>query len=411
MAQPPLPHIANMNAAVNGMTAGSNTIAQEMQTFTGHQQSLVVELAQFPNYNMDHIQQQLAGIQASIAAIQAMQANVQATLANVQATLANVQADIQTVQASVGDLTALTTAQFWNIDARMQNAAKVDRPTQRLVPLRSIQRGPNPQVPVNTAIPNFPANANAITGMSTVACRNLLRSLGKTIPQGVAKQRTAVRKAVGLPGQVQDLENWHNHVRIPEALAFENPIPPVVIVVYFSSNGDINKAAAITNTTVDHIATSTFYAYIPNTILGMINSNSLGRNHLWPGISQILELLRKKERSGVKHEYFAFKIDHPECGIRKADVTKLSEIFKKELKDGVYKVQVAEAEIQATAGVREQAKRLQKNIALEDEMEYPADPINIVYWEEYLRCKAFSWDETISGPAYRQQMESIKDLG
>ncbi|KAF8509878.1 hypothetical protein BU17DRAFT_98604 [Hysterangium stoloniferum] len=31
---------------------------------------------------------------------------------------------------------------------------------------------------------------------------------------------------------------------------------------------------------------------------------------------KVLELLRKKERSGVKHEYFAVKIDHPECGIR-----------------------------------------------------------------------------------------------
>ncbi|KAF8509881.1 hypothetical protein BU17DRAFT_70297 [Hysterangium stoloniferum] len=31
---------------------------------------------------------------------------------------------------------------------------------------------------------------------------------------------------------------------------------------------------------------------------------------------KILELLRKKERSGVKHEYFAARIDHPECGIR-----------------------------------------------------------------------------------------------
>ncbi|KAF8526510.1 hypothetical protein BU17DRAFT_82598 [Hysterangium stoloniferum] len=207
MAQPPLPNIANMNAAVNGMTVESNTIAQDLQTFTGHQQSLVIELAQFPNYNMGQIQQQLAGIQASIAAIQAMQANIQATLANFQTTLANFQAtqanihaDVQIVQASVGNLTALTTAQFWNIDARMQNAAKVARPTQRLVPLRSIQRGPNPQVPVNTAIPNFPANANAITGMTTAECRNLLRSLGKTIPQGLTKLRTAARRAVGLPG-------------------------------------------------------------------------------------------------------------------------------------------------------------------------------------------------------------------
>ena len=69
MAAPqlPVPNIANLQAAVNGMTATGNAIAQNVQTYHAHQQTLNTELSRCGNYNVAGIQQQCAAIQASIA--------------------------------------------------------------------------------------------------------------------------------------------------------------------------------------------------------------------------------------------------------------------------------------------------------------------------------------------------------
>ena len=97
--------------------------------------------------------------------------------------------------------------------------------TGALVVMRSIEQGPNPQVPVNQAIPNFPGTPDDITLMNGtfpllvlhffsilakliiiligLQCRNLLTSLETPIPQGPQVRtrhlRTAVREAIGLP--------------------------------------------------------------------------------------------------------------------------------------------------------------------------------------------------------------------
>jgi hypothetical protein len=70
--QPPVPNIANLQAAVNGMTAAGNAIAQNVQTYNGHQQTLNTELSRCANYNVAQAQQQLATIQASIADLTAL---------------------------------------------------------------------------------------------------------------------------------------------------------------------------------------------------------------------------------------------------------------------------------------------------------------------------------------------------
>jgi hypothetical protein len=58
--------IANLTAAVNGMTTEGNAIAHSVQAFNAHQQALTTELSLCGNYNVGQIQQQLAAIQASI---------------------------------------------------------------------------------------------------------------------------------------------------------------------------------------------------------------------------------------------------------------------------------------------------------------------------------------------------------
>jgi len=68
---PPLPNIANLQAAANGMTAEGNNIAQNVQTYNAHQQALTTELSLVGNYNVAQVHQQLAGIQASITTMQA----------------------------------------------------------------------------------------------------------------------------------------------------------------------------------------------------------------------------------------------------------------------------------------------------------------------------------------------------
>jgi hypothetical protein len=61
-----VPNIANLQAAVNGMTVGGNNIAQSAQAYHGHQQALNTELSRCANYNVAQITQQLTAIQASI---------------------------------------------------------------------------------------------------------------------------------------------------------------------------------------------------------------------------------------------------------------------------------------------------------------------------------------------------------
>ena len=66
-AQLPVPNVANIQAAVNGMTAQGNSIAQGVQAYIGHQQALNTGLSRCGNYNVVQIQQQLTAILRSIA--------------------------------------------------------------------------------------------------------------------------------------------------------------------------------------------------------------------------------------------------------------------------------------------------------------------------------------------------------
>ena len=68
MANPQQPHIANLNAAINGMAADSNTIAQGVQSFINHQQALGTKLSLFGNTPLGQIHQQLATMQATMQA-------------------------------------------------------------------------------------------------------------------------------------------------------------------------------------------------------------------------------------------------------------------------------------------------------------------------------------------------------
>ena len=61
-AQLLVPNVANIQAAVNGMTAEGNNIAQDVQAYNAHQQQLNAELSLCANYNVAQIQQQLAAI-------------------------------------------------------------------------------------------------------------------------------------------------------------------------------------------------------------------------------------------------------------------------------------------------------------------------------------------------------------
>jgi len=82
MAQPappalPVPNIANLQAAVNGMAADRNAIAQRMQTYSAHEQQLTAELSLCANYPVGQMQQQLAQIQQQL--VQTQQ-NIQQTV-------------------------------------------------------------------------------------------------------------------------------------------------------------------------------------------------------------------------------------------------------------------------------------------------------------------------------------------
>jgi hypothetical protein len=64
--QLPVPNAANMQAAINGMAAQTNNIAQNVQAYNAHQQALNAEVTLCGNYNVAQITQQLNAIQASI---------------------------------------------------------------------------------------------------------------------------------------------------------------------------------------------------------------------------------------------------------------------------------------------------------------------------------------------------------
>lgn len=163
--QLPVPNIANIQAAVNGMTAQRNTIVQSTQAFDAHQQQFTTELSRCANYPVVQMQHQLNAL-----------------------------------TQSVNDMQAMMNAQFWNLNAKMQNVG-VRHATGALVVMRSIELGLNPQVQVNQPIPNFPGTPDQISQMNIAQCRSVLTSLD--IPflnqTGLRQLRTAVRQAAGLP--------------------------------------------------------------------------------------------------------------------------------------------------------------------------------------------------------------------
>jgi len=65
--QPQVPNIANINAAVNGMVAEENLIAQHSQACNAHRQQLTTEMSLCANYPVGQIQQQLTAIQLEMA--------------------------------------------------------------------------------------------------------------------------------------------------------------------------------------------------------------------------------------------------------------------------------------------------------------------------------------------------------
>ena len=70
--QLPIPNAANLQAAVNGMTAEGNNIVQSVQTYNAHQQALNTELSRCGNYNVAGINPQLAAIRNSITDLTAL---------------------------------------------------------------------------------------------------------------------------------------------------------------------------------------------------------------------------------------------------------------------------------------------------------------------------------------------------
>jgi hypothetical protein len=55
----PVPNIANMQAAMNGMTAERNIMAQSTQAYDAHQQQFTTEMSRCANYPAIQIQFQL----------------------------------------------------------------------------------------------------------------------------------------------------------------------------------------------------------------------------------------------------------------------------------------------------------------------------------------------------------------
>jgi hypothetical protein len=62
----PQPNLANMDAAIQGMSAQGTTITQGMLAYNGHQQALNTELSLFRNITIIQVHQQLAAIQVTL---------------------------------------------------------------------------------------------------------------------------------------------------------------------------------------------------------------------------------------------------------------------------------------------------------------------------------------------------------
>ena len=78
--QLPVPNIANIQAAVNGMTAERNIMAQSSQAYDTHQQQFTTELSRVANYPAAQVQQQYNALTQSIHNMQAMMNNIQAMM-------------------------------------------------------------------------------------------------------------------------------------------------------------------------------------------------------------------------------------------------------------------------------------------------------------------------------------------
>jgi hypothetical protein len=83
--QLPVPNAANLQAAVDGMIAEGNAIAQSVQAYNAHQQALNTELSLCANYDVAQIYQELTAMQANVAAIPAIQASITAMQTNLDA--------------------------------------------------------------------------------------------------------------------------------------------------------------------------------------------------------------------------------------------------------------------------------------------------------------------------------------
>ena len=62
-------------------------------------------------------------------------------------------------------LLKFTLIRFWNQNAKMRNL-KVYNATGALAVMQSIERGPNPRVPIGQPIPNFPGTPDQISQMN-----------------------------------------------------------------------------------------------------------------------------------------------------------------------------------------------------------------------------------------------------
>ncbi|KIX08819.1 uncharacterized protein Z518_03476 [Rhinocladiella mackenziei CBS 650.93] len=188
MAQPqlPVPNPANIQAALNGMTAEENTIAQSTQAYNAHRRHLADELTLCANYPIGQVQQAVGQVQQAVGQLQQAVGQVQQAVGQLQQTAGQTQQAIGQLQQNAGqtqqaigqmqqqlaDLqrtlqrsTDKISAQIWNSEARIQNG-KVLIATVALIVMHSIDSGPNAQVPIGDPIPNFPATPDQISRMT-----------------------------------------------------------------------------------------------------------------------------------------------------------------------------------------------------------------------------------------------------